>query len=196
MKIERGFLRIGGDEMEALIELDSEFNFEVELKRSTTDGIMILSKFKILLEDIQGMIDIAFQNNTRFIPVSFNLAEDEDDFFSTLESRGLNKNIQVKLISNLDGFYFEIGNETLKASVVYGPIRFKMIEKIIDLSWPVEVYLPIYSEEDEEEEGEKEPIIDSNENDAELMTNFKKMTPEEQNNLMKLLEEQEKRGEI
>lgn len=182
--------------MEALIELDSEFNFEVELKRSTTDGIMILSKFKILLEDIQGMIDIAFQNNTRFIPVSFNLAEDEDDFFSTLESRGLNKNIQVKLISNLDGFYFEIGNETLKASVVYGPIRFKMIEKIIDLSWPVEVYLPIYSEEDEEEEGEKEPIIDSNENDAELMTNFKKMTPEEQNNLMKLLEEQEKRGEI
>jgi hypothetical protein len=170
--------------MDATIELDKENNFVIQLSRINDQGLpMMLSAFAVPLNALQDMIDSAAIKKNKFIPTIFNSVDDEEDFFQTLNSRGLNGSIKVALISNLDGFWFEIGNETLKAGLVYGPIRFKTISKIIELDWPIEVYLPIYKEENESDE-------------KELVSQFKKMTKKEQENLMRSLEEQEKRGEI
>lgn len=175
--------------MEALIELDPESNFLINLKRFTDTGFMSLSTFKIPMDALEQMIGQAMENNDRNIPTMYNSIQDENDFFDTLEIRGLNSNIKVSLISNLDGFYFEIGNDTLKAGIIYGPIRYKVLAKIIELDWPVEVYLPIYSENEEEEDEESF-------DEQKAKSEFKRMTPEQQRDLLKMLEEQEKRGEI
>jgi predicted transcriptional regulator len=181
--------------MEALIELMSDETLNVILKRFNDQGLpMILSAVRVPVNDILEMGIYAREQKNELIPVTFNQAEDEDDFWSTLEARGLNSNLKVTLITNIEGYYFELGNEVLKAGVTYGPIRFETLDKIIDLDWPVEVYLPFYSESSlEDEDVEIEYIKDDEE---ELRGKFKSMSREEQEELMKSLEEQEKRGEI
>lgn len=181
--------------MEALIELMPDETLNVILKRFNDQGLpMILSAVNIPVNNMQEMILYAIKQKSELIPVTFNQAEDEDDFFSTLAARGLDKNLKVTLITNIDGFYFEIGSEVLKARVTYGPIRFKTIDKIIELDWPVEVYLPFYTESSTEDEDAEIEYIKDNEED--LKSKFKNMSREEQEALMKSLEEQEKRGEI
>jgi hypothetical protein len=178
--------------MEALINIKDP-NFEIILSRqANSDTKMMLSTIAIPLEDIYQMIQQALIEKSKMIPVRFNEALDEDDFFNTLELRKLNDKISIALITNKEGLYFELGNEVLNSGIVYGPIRFKTILKIIDFNWPVEVYLPISCRENNEEALEEDDPL----NEKELRNNFKKLSREDQEQLMKTLEEQEKRGEI
>lgn len=167
--------------MQALIELDSDKNFLINLKRSNG---MQLSTLKMPLGLFDQLMVKAEISNNRMIPTVFNIIEDEDDFYNTLALRNLDT-IKTTLISNLDGIYFEIANEDLKAGIIYGPIRFKMFAKIMDINWPVEIDLPIYIEKQEELFDEKD-----------AQQKFKKLTPDEQKKLLADLEEQEKLGEI
>jgi len=177
--------------MEALITLQDP-NFEIILSRQIdSNSKMTLSTIRIPIEDIHRMIDTALIDKNKLIPVRFNEATNEDDFYNTLELRKLNNKISVALLTNKEGFYFELGSEVLKSGIVYGPIRFKTILKIMDLNWPIEVYLPISCQEEESEENNGDPL-----NEKELRSSFKKLSREEQEQLMKTLEEQEKRGEI
>ena len=178
--------------MEALIELMPDEVLNIILKRFNDQGLpMILSAVRVPVNDILEMGIYAREQKNELIPVTFNQAEDEDDFWGTLEARGLNNNIKVTLITNIEGYYFELGSEVLKAGVTYGPIRFEALDKIIELDWPVEVYLPFESSA----EGE-DVEIEYVENEEDLCGKFKSMSREEQNALMKSLEEQERKGKI